>query len=123
MTALRKIASKNRKYYLSEQKADANENYWFRYVKTMEEYEEPVAITPKMASELLHGSFKKSTNPDVVKAVDLNKASISIGFYGRLMLGQLVLEAILMSNEKAIVLVKFNVPDKLLKYQDDTAKS
>jgi hypothetical protein len=108
-----KIASKNRKYYLSEQKADSNDNPWFRYVRTLEEYSELVTITPKMASELLHGSFKKAAKPDVVKAVDLSNASITIGFHGKLIEGQLVIEAILMHDVKAIVLVKFNVPDKM----------
>jgi len=113
MANLKKIASKNRKYYLSEQKADSNDNPWFRYVRTLEKYSELVTITPKMASELLHGSFKKATKSDVVKTVDLNNASIAIGLHGRLIEGQLVIEAILMHDEKAIVLVKFNVPDKM----------
>lgn len=115
MTDLRKVARRNRRYYLAEQAADAGKENWFRYVKTLDTYTEPVLISPEMAREMLNGfRLKRATSSDIIKAIDLSCLnSISISFSGKTMEGRLVLEAILMSRSSAIVLVTFNVSDKL----------
>lgn len=104
-----KTACKNRRYYLREQKADLGKDYWFRYVKTLEKYSEPVLITPNMAKELLSEfSIKKATHPDIIKAMDLDYMNIVISITGKLLVGKIELEALLMHNNKLTALVTFN---------------
>lgn len=115
MTDLRKIARKNRRYYLSEQSADSCNENWFRYIKTMDVYTEPILINQHMARELLDSfNLKRATHPDVVKSVNLSGThSVTINFSGKLIEGRLILEAILLSESSVVVMVTFNVSDKL----------
>lgn len=121
MTDLRKIAQVNRNYYLSEKKADNGEDRWFRYVRTMESYSEPVLISHEMALELLEGDdgLRRPLPPAILQAMandiknGLANPTISINFSGKLLDSSRVLRAIVMNNESAIVFVSFNISDKL----------
>jgi hypothetical protein len=116
---LRSAAKKNQEYYLVEKEVD-NEDRWFRYIKTMESYSEPVLISPEMAKEILKAEddLRKPVDPRIVEAAarELNSEfhkTIAISFSGKLLDGRLVLEAICLNNQSAIVFISFNVSDKL----------
>lgn len=119
MSKLQKTAQKNQNYYLSEKEADNGQRKWFRYVKTMDSYTEPVLISSEMARELLDESSFSLRRPMDEKALrslvdDLKRShsKISISFSGKLLDGHNVLQAIVAS-ESAIVFVSFNISDKL----------
>jgi hypothetical protein len=122
-TDLRRVALKNRNYYLSEKKADNGASKWFRYVRTMDTYSEPVLISPKMAQEMLDSdddsSLRKPVSPAVLEAIanDLRREkahpTLSISFSGKLLDGRNVLQALLLNKKSAIVFVSFNISDKL----------
>lgn len=118
-TDVGKLARRNRNYYLSERKADNGKMPWFRYVKTMDVYAEPVLVSPKMARELLDGfDLRKPIPLTKVRRVAEELESkishrLSVSFYGRLLDGRVVLNAILLNRKSAIVVVSFNVFDKL----------
>jgi len=118
-TDLIKTAEKNRNYYLTEQKADNDENKWFRYIKTMDSYSEPILISPRMAKEIIgycEDDFdlrKPKTIRTIAKELETSHSTIAFSFAGKLLDGRLILEAILLNKKSAIVFVSFNVPDKL----------
>ena len=123
-TDLRKTARKNRNYYLSQKKAEDHANPWFRYVKTMDSYSEPVLLSPKMAQELLETydsgfSLRKPASPETIAAVAQGLKSeqchktVSISFSGKLIEGGNVLQAVVLNKESAIVFFAFNVSNKL----------
>lgn len=114
---LRKTAQKNQTYYLSEKEADNGQNKWFRYVRTMDTYTEPVLISPQMARELLEDfSLRKPMDEKGLRSLvdDLKRShpKISISFSGRLLEGHNVVQAIV-GSESAIVFVAFNISDKM----------
>ena len=118
MSKLQKTAQKNQAYYLSEKEADNGQRQWFRYVKTMDAYSEPVLISQQMAQELLGNDFslRKPMEKKALRALvdDLkqSQSKISISFSGKLIEGHNVLQAIVAS-DAAIVIVSFNISDKL----------
>ena len=118
MSKLQKTAQKNQAYYLSEKEADNGQRQWFRYVKTMDSYSEPVLISQQMAQELLGNDFslRKPMEKKALRALvdDLkqSQSKISISFSGKLIEGHNVLQAIVAS-DAAIVIVSFNISDKL----------
>ena len=122
-TDLRKKALVNNRYYLSEKKADGGTNRWFRYVKTMDSYAEPVLVTPEMAQEVLDSdedfNLRKPIHPVTLQSLadDLKTGrthpTISISFSGKLLDGRNVLQAIVLNKKSAIVFVSFNISDKL----------
>lgn len=125
ITDLRKLAKKNRNYYLAEAKGEVGENKWFRNVKTMDTYSEAVLISPTMAQQLLEAdedsAFRKPVDPAVIRGIAQNLSkgnapsheAISISFSGKLLNGRMMLEAIMLNKKSAIVFVSFNVSDKL----------
>lgn len=112
------LARKNRKYYLSEQRADKGDNPWFRYVKTMDSYSEVVLISPKMAQELLDADKDSSMRKPTLlpKLKDGESHKVSISFSGRLLEGQVILQAIVKNSKSAMVHFTFNVSDKLSQF-------
>lgn len=109
-----KLARKNQKYYLSERRADKCSNPWFRYVKTMDSYSEPVLISPKMALELLEADKDSSMR----KPLDGKSmpSTVSISFSGRLLEGQAILQSIVNNNKSAMANFTFNVSDRLSQF-------
>ena len=105
MASLEDAALKNQSYYLLEQKEDDCKNHWYRYVKTLEHYAEPILLTPEMAKELV-GSV------DSVMEVQRTPI-VLISFLGNLFDGHEVLKTIVTSNKSMIVFCSFNVSDKL----------
>jgi len=122
MITIEKVARKNRHYYLSEKEADNGSNRWFRYVKTMDSYSEPVLLSPKMAQELLESdedySLRKPISQSVLESLAAELKSgkyptVSISFSGKLLDGWSTLHALIYNKKSAIVFLSFNVSDKL----------
>lgn len=122
MTDLKAVACKNQGYYLGEKKAENGKDHWFRYIKTMDSYSEAVLISPEMARELLESEeasgLRKPVNSEVITAIaeDIKSGkykTTSISFSGKLLDGRLVLQAVILNEESAIVFVAFNISDKL----------
>ena len=94
------LARRNQKYYLQEQKADSNTQYWFKYVKTLSEYTEPILVTPEMAQEIVQASGNKDLRiPD----------AIVINFGGRIKEGSSLAARI---TKPEVVVFYFNVSEK-----------
>ncbi len=114
---LTKKASENADYYLSEQRADGGADKWFRYVKSLENYAEPVLVTPEMAAELLE-SVKNSFDLRKVAAKPSKRKkgehpTVAISFSGRLLDGHSILKEIESKGTDEIVFFSFNVSDKI----------
>jgi len=116
---VKRHAIRNRNYYLAEKRADDGKQSWHRYVKSLDNYSEPILVSPKMAKEVLEGfDFRQPTRFETLGAVvnnELNQAyrTVTISFSGRLLDGREVLEVVVASNNPAIVFFSFNVSDKL----------
>lgn len=113
-TDLKKLAEKNQTYYLQEQVADDRTDKWFRYVKTMDSYAEPVLVTPAMAKEVL-AHYREEFDlrkPKKMKVSDESHPTITFSFAGKLLDGQTILEAIAIG-VPLIAFVSFNVSDRL----------
>lgn len=114
---VRRHSIRNRNYYLAERRADGKQS-WYRYVKSLDNYSEPILVSPKMAKEVLGDDFGQPSRFQTLAAVvnnELGQAyrTATISFSGRLLDGREVLETIISSNSPTIVFFSFNVSDKL----------
>jgi hypothetical protein len=107
MDKLYKKAKRNAEYYLAEKLANG-EDCWFRYVKTLEDYAEPVLISPAMAQEVLDAN-----NVGEVTPVEKENPTVCISFNGKLLDGAGTLKWISLGEKSQIVFFQFNISDKL----------
>lgn len=106
------IATRNWHDYMSQQ---TEEEPWFRCVKTMETYSEPLLVTPEMARQLLNTKAKRSLR--VVGPSDLvlsgTHHNVSMNFSGHLVEGEQILEKLIETNKPLRVLFTFNLSDQI----------
>lgn len=108
MDKLYKKAKRNAEYYLAEKLASDCTDGWFRYVKTLEDYAEPILISPAMAQEVLDANKVGEITP-----VEKENPTACISFSGKLIDGATVLKWISLGEKSRIVFFQFNILDKL----------
>ncbi len=102
-TQINKLAKKNRYYYLKEREIDEHKDFWFKYIKDIGCYSEPVSISPAMAKELLDSKVKGGRS---------KSGAIALDYAGQLIDGFERVESIASSKKPVVAFVFFNVVNK-----------